>query len=283
MWVYIIDQWQTTNSLPSDVPQFATSVSISFLCPLAIANGWTPEVEAGWDLNYPGNMEFGSIRSGSGKGRWSGRFKQLIQDAHNKGLFPILSVGGATWGAEWRAALNSGAADLGVKLADIALAYNVGIEIDYEDNNAMNDPTVQQQVLSMAAAFRARAGDDIVLTVDVGAASGGAGRFLNNMFELAKNSGHFTWINAMVDDDNGSLSFNQYQAYWETYLGKGEENVVPSLYARRGNNQACTSNSNTRDQVQGGGGGAKEEDKGATMEEEKKREMEGERGTSSQS
>jgi hypothetical protein len=249
LWVYIIDQWQTTTVLPSDISRFATSVSLSFVCPLAVLNGWTPEVQAQSDLNYPGNMRFGSIRSANtgAPGKWSGKFKELISNAHSKGVYPILSVGGATWGEEWKSALNSGAVNLGNKLADIALNYNVGIEIDFEDNYSLNSGTVQQQVLDMIYAFRARAGNKTVLTVDVGAASGDAGRFLNNMFVLARDSGQFSWINAMVDDDGGSLDFNRYSSYWQTFLGKGQEMVVPSLYARRGNNQACPLNSPTRD------------------------------------
>jgi len=249
-WVYIIDNWQTTTTLPADIPAFATSVSLSFVCPLAVQNGWTPEVEAQWwDLNYPGNMKFGRLRSDlvGNPGRWSGRFKELIQDAHDRSLYPILSVGGVTWGEEWKEALSMGAADLGRKLADIALAYNVGIEIDYEDNWELNNPVVQQQVLDMAAAFRERAGSDAVFTVDVGAASGEPGRYLNNLFELARSSGAFTWYNAMVDFDGGSQSFDRYEQYWRTFLGNGQELVVPSLYARSGSNRACQQNTTNVD------------------------------------
>jgi len=189
-------------------------------------------------------MKFGRLRSNAvgNPGRWSGRFKELIQDAHDRSLFPILSVGGVTWGEEWKEALDAGAANLGRKLADLALNYNVGIEIDYEENWALNDPVVQQQVLDMAAAFRARAGNETILTADIGAASGESGRYLNNLFEFGRNSGHFSWFNAMVDFDGGSFSFDRYETYWRTFLGKDQQVVVPSLYARSGSNRACQEN-----------------------------------------
>jgi hypothetical protein len=71
--------------------------------------------------------------------------------------------------------LNLGAENLGNKLADIALTYGVGIEIDFEDDSALKDSTVLTQVVEMAAAFRVRAGPEVVFTIDVGAASGAPG------------------------------------------------------------------------------------------------------------
>jgi hypothetical protein len=43
---YVIDEFQTVSNLPSDISNLASVVSISFVCPLAILNGWTPEVPA---------------------------------------------------------------------------------------------------------------------------------------------------------------------------------------------------------------------------------------------
>jgi chitinase len=171
--------------------------------------------------------------------------QELILDAHSKNIMPILSVGGASFGEEWLAALESGAADLGGKLADIAVAYNVGIEVDFEDNNALDSPALQQQILSMAAAFRVRAGNDRVFTVDVGAAAGGSGYFLNNLFQIVHSSGYFSWVNAEVDNDGGSHDSAQYQAYWEKFIGQGEENIVVSLWAKGGTHQACAASSET--------------------------------------
>ena len=65
---------------------------------------------------YPGLMKFGRLRANGVATRWSGKFKELIQDAHAKNVMPILSIGGASFGEEWVTALEDGAAVLGTKL-----------------------------------------------------------------------------------------------------------------------------------------------------------------------
>jgi hypothetical protein len=176
--------------------------------------------------------------------------------------------------------LTLGAESLGNKLADIALTYDVGIEIDFEDDSALKNSTVLTQVVEMAAAFRVRAGPEVVFTINVGAASGAPGYhkyryfcslcpypqlyslrflkifsrigryFLSTLFSRVQNLTYFSWINAMVDDDLGNLSFeNGYKNYWKSFENKGESNIVLSLWAKTGLYQACSETSITRDMV----------------------------------
>ncbi len=110
--------------------------------------------------------------------------------------------------------MNLGAENLGNKLADIALKYEVGIEIDFEDDSALKDSTILTQVVEMAETFRVRAGPEVVFTINVGAASGAPGYHIF-LFSMSLSSALFASIFENI--------FLHWQVLSQYFIQQGEK------------------------------------------------------------
>jgi hypothetical protein len=144
----------------------------------------------------------------------------------------MLSVGGATYVADWDAALTTNAAQLGINAANAAKALGVGIEIDYE-----NDPTPNLTGLqSFISAYRsvvpydpAGANPAARLTIDLAAGD----QFLIALCRKATSdwltgaTPALDWANATVP--NGQPLPADAETNWQQHASGRPKDVPPIL------------------------------------------------------
>ena len=169
------------------------------------------------------------------KGIPIGMNSAVINYFQSRGVRVMMSIGGASFTSHWNKALGANPTQLGINAANAAKAFNVGMEIDYENSSSPNLTGLQQFVTAYrsiipydatGANFAAR------LTIDLG----------NDDLYLTKTANYATtnWLktsapvldyaNAMVASQKTSVS--TLETGWQQHVDGVSGSVPPLAPAR---------------------------------------------------
>src|SRR6201998_773001 len=109
--------------------------------------------------------------SGDTNGIPVGMNATVINYFQSRGVRVMMSIGGASYRKNWDKALSGNPTQLGLNAAAVAKAFNVGMEIDYENSSSPNLTGLQK----LGTAYRSRIAYDATggsyaarLTIDLG-------------------------------------------------------------------------------------------------------------------
>jgi len=151
-----------------------------------------------------------------------GMTKDAISFFTAKNISVLFSIGGASAGSAWDSALANPTA-LAKNAAAMAKEYQVGVEIDYENENAASISALDTFVKAYRSIISSSTkGTEGLLTVDLAA---GLGWLTSEAKHAASwiSGGEVQWKNAMVDSGPYS-SISQATVNWEQHL-KGASGV----------------------------------------------------------
>jgi hypothetical protein len=163
--------------------------------------------------------------------------QNVINFFKSKGISVMFSIGGAAYISLWDQALRD-PTTLAKNAAEVAKQFGVGIEIDYENENAASLNALDSFVKTYRTIIPYNSG---MLTVDLGAGTG----YLTSVSMHAAgwlNSSGCNWANAMVGAAPYS-TISEGTMYWQQHLdGTKWNNLAPippnqlvvSLYASHG-------------------------------------------------
>jgi len=161
-----------------------------------------------------------------------GMTTDLVNYFRSKDIRVMFSIGGITYVNDWNTALGSNATKLADNAANVALHFNVGMEIDYEESGSPNVKALDQFV----ARYRERIPYDASgknpaarLTIDLAAGD----RWLNGLCQKATAD----WLNTtvpMLDYANAMVPSKQpsnaaeAQSNWQEHID-GEPTYAPPI------------------------------------------------------
>lgn len=152
----------------------------------------------------------------------------------NRGVRVQFSIGGQTYTSDWDTALATNPTALGTNAANAAKSFNVGMEIDYENNRTPNLTGLQAFVNAYRAVLPydpTGANQAARLTIDLGAGD----TYLTQIANYASTNWLKTsnpvldYASAMVVSQNTSVS--KLEAYWSQHID-GYNGVPPVAPAK---------------------------------------------------
>jgi len=144
----------------------------------------------------------------------------IIQYLQGKGVTVVLSIGGASYSPLWDTALSSNAAQLARNAASVAQKYNVGIEIDYEQDSSAQLANLDTFVKTYRSIIPYEAGNSpspkSLLTIDLGAGTGYLTQLSKSTSTWLSNK-QINWAYAMVSGEIDP-SLPDISQYWQQHL-----------------------------------------------------------------
>jgi len=160
-----------------------------------------------------------------------GMTSTLIQYLQGKGITVVLSIGGASYSPLWDQALGSSASQLGKNAAAVAQKYNVGIEIDYEQDSSSQLANLDTFVKAFRAVNPFESGNNpspkSILTIDLGAGTG----FLTQLSKQTStwlSNKQINWAYAMVSGEVDPTLAGASQ-YWQQHLDGASWAQIPPM------------------------------------------------------
>jgi hypothetical protein len=167
--------------------------------------------------------------SGDINGIPTGMNTSAVTYFENRGVRVQFSIGGQTYTSDWDTALATNPTALGTNAANAAKSFNVGMEIDYENNKNPNLTGLQAFVTAYRAVLpydATGANQAARLTIDLGAGD----TYLPTIANYASTNWLKTtnpvldYASAMVAQQ--SLSVSKLENYWSQHV-KGYNGVPP--------------------------------------------------------
>jgi len=156
-----------------------------------------------------------------------GMTQKVVDFFKSKGITVMLSIGGAEYTSKWEQALSQDPSTLARNAANAANQLGVGIEIDYENENAQSLKALDTFVHTYRSAIPNGNSPQSILTIDLGAGTG----YLTAVSKAASgwlNSSLINWAYAMVAGSPYS-NVQEGAQYWQQHLDGVNWDSIPPM------------------------------------------------------
>ena len=208
------NHWMIDRNMDNSYQPSVNNVTFSFVQPVKLMNLTT---DSGDTAGIPNGMDM-----------------TAVSYFENRGVRVQFSIGGQTYTSDWDTALATNPTQLGTNAANAAKQFNVGMEIDYENNKNPNLAGLEAFVQAYRAVLPydpTGANQAARLTIDLGAGD----TYLTTIANYASSNWLTTsnpvldYASAMVVSQNTSVS--KLESYWSQHID-GYNGVPPVAPAK---------------------------------------------------